>query len=540
MSEYYKVLLVDDEDEIREGMAHRVRWNELGFEIIGTAENGVEALELVENELPDIVITDIQMPFMDGIDFVAQATAMVPTAKFIMLTGHVQFEYAQKAVSLHVEDYILKPFSAKQLEEKLTELKEVLDQEWAERRNIESLQKSYHEGLPMIRNYFLVSCFSGHITDTQVRKRAEALGLNSFGRYAIAAFQVNQRNLQSDSIFDGQEELLSFSVQRTAEDILNKYHPNQYILIFGELVVAIVEMSSQMAMTLLATEVNEICRKVMKVSNRPIVAGIGEMVPLNLLHRSLSGAEDALAYSYLLDREEIFTTYIGDVTGTLEQTVLSTEKEERDFINVIKFGADDAIEEAVSIIINKVRDKRLNPAQYQVYIIEYLTYLVKITNSYNYNLNDVFEEDLFACTERLKTESLEEMQTWLLEKCLLLNRQIRMDQIDSHKSVIQKAILYIKQNFTDPELSIEKMSGELFISPAYFSSIFKKEMQKSFVSFLTEERLNYAVKLLEETTEKTYVIAEKVGYAESNYFSYVFKKQYGVSPSKYRNQIQGA
>lgn len=112
-----------------------------------------------------------------------------------------------------------------------------------------------------------------------------------------------------------------------------------------------------------------------------------------------------------------------------------------------------------------------------------------------------------------------------------------MTTVDSGKALIQKAKLLVKEDYQNPDLTIEAVSQKLYLSAAYFSSVFKKETGQSFVSYLTKERLSQAVILLETTTDKSYMIAEKVGYSEPNYFSYVFKKHYGLSPSKYRNQF---
>nr|WP_275581408.1 AraC family transcriptional regulator [Enterococcus lemanii] len=129
------------------------------------------------------------------------------------------------------------------------------------------------------------------------------------------------------------------------------------------------------------------------------------------------------------------------------------------------------------------------------------------------------------------------MTNWFLTKSQQLNEKIQWSTADSGKAVIQKAKLLVKEQYSDPELTIEKMSQALFLSPAYFSSLFKKETGQSFISFLTEERLQQARQLMETTNDKSYVVAEKVGYSEPNYFSYVFKKRFGLSPSKYRNQM---
>lgn len=177
MDKYYKVLLIDDEAEIREGMAARIPWKELGFIICGTAENGVEALELAEKNHPDIIITDIQMPFMDGLTFIQKAQKMLPLSKFIVFSGYERFEYAQKAISLHVTEYLLKPFSSQDLIEVLIHTKNEMNQEKQQRRNLELLQKQFQENLPLLRQNFLLSCLSGLVTEESIIQQSASFKL---------------------------------------------------------------------------------------------------------------------------------------------------------------------------------------------------------------------------------------------------------------------------------------------------------------------------------------------------------------------------
>ena len=120
--EYYKILLVDDELEIRDGMIQKLDWHQLGYDVAAAAENGVEALEKADQVQPDVIMTDIRMPFMDGLEFIEKVIERLPAVKIIVFSGFDDFEYAQQAINLGVEEYILKPISARQLEESLIKL----------------------------------------------------------------------------------------------------------------------------------------------------------------------------------------------------------------------------------------------------------------------------------------------------------------------------------------------------------------------------------------------------------------------------------
>lgn len=135
----YKVLLVDDEEEVRNAIEQRINWEELGFEVIGKAQNGVKAMEIAEKLQPDVVITDIKMPYMNGLELARNLKEENPGVRILILTGFDEFEYAKEAVHLEIEEYILKPINANELSECLKRLKNVLDKEREEKLNVRKL-----------------------------------------------------------------------------------------------------------------------------------------------------------------------------------------------------------------------------------------------------------------------------------------------------------------------------------------------------------------------------------------------------------------
>ena len=166
--------------------------------------------------------------------------------------------------------------------------------------------------------------------------------------------------------------------------------------------------------------------------------------------------------------------------------------------------------------------------------MEIMTSILKVTQAYNLDVNEVFGEN-FNCYNYIDSfHSISEMKSWFINKAIKVNGFIKRERINSSMLLVEKAKEYVNTNYSDSELSVDMICSHLHVSPTYFSTIFKKETEMSFVNYLTTVRLEQAVKLLNTTDDKTYIIAEKVGYPEANYFSYVFKKKFGVSPSKYR------
>jgi two-component system response regulator YesN len=160
---------------------------------------------------------------------------------------------------------------------------------------------------------------------------------------------------------------------------------------------------------------------------------------------------------------------------------------------------------------------------------------MKITHDYAISPEDIFGKDMDFLNALSSLHTPAAMKSWLTEHCLTLSACIKRERVDSSKLLAQNAQQFIQEHYSNPSISVETLCSFLHVSPAYFSTVFKRETEQSFVSYLTDVRLQNALNLLDTTNDKTYMIAEKVGYTESNYFSYVFKKRFGVSPSKYRS-----
>lgn len=540
---YYRILLADDEAEIRNGILRKLNWNALGFEIVAAAENGMEALEMLEQTIPDVIMTDIKMPFMDGLEFIEKAVEILPAVKIIVFSGFDDFEYAQKAIQLSVEEYMLKPISAKQLEETLSKLKSKMDGELEEKRNMDILRKNYEESFPVMREQFLVSVMEGYITRDQVDTKAcqYQVALDTKFRTVILVTADDAPIVEEEkkrNAFAGKEELIPISLKQTADTILGRFHPIDSFL-YSNYIVVIVNLEWETQISMLMNEVNEVCKEGKKIVGLDIAAGIGGLYE-NLvdIRYSYAEAQNALEYSVLFCKEGEHTAYIKDVEPEDVSAKLQfTEAEERILINAMKTGEQEKIKEQIQLFFGELERARLPFHQYQIHILGIFTVILKLANTYQLDLNEIFGEDLNYVSTILGLHSLNQIEKWLMNNCLKISELIQKGRMDSGKMMVNKAKHFVEENYTDDTLSVETLCEELHVSPAYFSTIFKKEAQTSFVSYLTNIRLEQAVHLLDTTTDKTYIIASKVGYMEPNYFSYVFKKKYGISPSKYRNSL---
>ncbi len=304
----------------------------------------------------------------------------------------------------------------------------------------------------------------------------------------------------------------------------------------GRELAGIAAITGENSQTGLIDVLGDICKEIRKILKVPVTIGIGHSSQtLGNICFSFQSALDALGYKTIVGSGS--TVYISDVEPGSGGTLLFDQKAEEELVTAIKFGPEARIEEAVSSIVDRMNGAKVHFRQYQAYMLSVSNCIIQMIQQHNLDMGGIFGEtsvngDLFGLLpQALKRESFAQ---WLSYAALRINRAIREERDNTTKKVIERAMQYIQEHYQDPDLSLEQLCRYLHMSPAYFSTTFKKETGQTYVAYLTEVRLNRAVELLNTTDEKTYVIASQVGYQEQNYFSYVFKKRFGVSPTRFR------
>ncbi len=532
----YRVMVVDDEEEIRLGIIKRINWEANGFVVVGDAENGEDALDKAEKLHPDIVLTDIKMPFMNGLELGENLAKILPHTKIIIFSGADDFEYAHKAIKINVVEYILKPINSIELTEVLKRLKVKLDKEYDEKRNLETLYNHYIETLPVIREQFLVGAIEGRIGKETWEFQCRKLGIDLNGNYfSVAIFQgeVDSRLTKEQEVLGKSEvHLIPISIKKMVDENLSDYC--EFIsFIYSDMVVVIGSFIYDNEILKFIQGINEICKTYKRIMGLRLSAGIGGIYEEAISFRfSYRTAQNALDYKLILGSGKAI--YIGDVEPDSSIQLQFDEQEETAMLNSIKVASEENIKEAISKLIEKFEDLVLPYNQYRIYLMEIMTSILKLVQAYNLDMNEIFGTN-FNCYSFLENfNSLEEIKKWYISIAIKINGLIKRERINSSRLLVEKAKNFVKKNYSDFDISVEKLCSYLHVSPTYFSTIFKKETDTNFVNYLTDIRLKEAVNLLNTTDEKTYIIATKVGYAEPNYFSYVFKKKFGVSPSRYR------
>ena len=527
----YTVLLVDDEEEVLQVIMKKINWEGLGFSVIGCANNGVKALEMVEEFQPDVVMTDIKMPYMDGMELANHIKAGFPATKILIFTGFDEFEYAKEAIHLEVEEYILKPGNSVELTNIFTQLKIKLDQEISEKRNVKLLEQYYMESLPLLQTNFFSTLIEGRIPQEELSKYLSDYQITFEGPFfccLVIHTSSSQMPVNMNPL------LLATSVQRQAEEFLGEKWKAKSFSYLGNTVL-ITELKSENAVSELTDECDRFCRYVHRIVGAVVTVGIGQVCE-NILEmaQSYTGAREAVSYRVIYGASRAIN--IKEIAPQeMSKSDSANDTERSRLFKKIRVGSEKDIVEAANQCLEQISASAKSLQQYHIAIMELVSALYWFAAN-----NDIVIEELSGdmrklCSSLLDLES-DALREWLVKVSLSFSHTLDSARNRSTQSFVLKAKEYVRNHYADEFLSLDNICEVLGVSNSYFSTIFKKETGNSFIGYLTDYRMEQASRLLIETNEKSYIIAKNIGYADPNYFSYVFKRKFGVSPSKYRTE----
>jgi two-component system response regulator YesN len=552
----YTLLLVDDEADVREGIQSEIDWAALGFTVIGVAENGREATEIIERQPPDVVVTDIRMPFMDGLALSSWIRERYPSIRIVILTGFDEFEYAQKAVKLLIDEYVLKPFTSEELMQALVKVKERLDQESARREDIAALEEHYRKSLPVLRENYLIALITRQLSLKDMENKAALYDLPLTGSgYVVSAIRLDLEQQEGQalnvagvpaSVSNGSlkdsadKELQLFAVLNIAEELTVSQGLGIPFLHHDRVVLLSVAPpgSRERWMDRVLASLNNIRVSIERYLKLTVTIGVGTVrdKPTELRY---SHDDAILALDYRLVHGGNRVIWIEDVEKRQGERVRFDEWKQQALIRSLKVGSLQEIQDTVESLFLGIVDTMISYPDYQIYLVEMMTAILKVCKDADLEPDAVFGKNFLLFAELHRFSSLQETRQWILSICAKIHGSIVSDRQFSYKNLVSEAKAYALAHYHENDISIHMVCSHLHISNGYFSTIFKKETKMTFVNYLMQLRMDVAKELLQTTDLKAFEIAGKVGFADPNYFSFCFKKVCGVSPKEYRSQTAG-
>ncbi|MDY3854301.1 MAG: response regulator [Butyribacter sp.] len=542
-----RVFLVEDEIVIRNGIKNSIEWEKEGYEFVGEASDGELALPMILKEKPDIVITDIRMPFMDGLEMSKLVKQELPDIKILILSGYDEFEYAKEAIKIGVTEYMLKPISSAKL---LETLKEVSKQILAEREE-KKLKKLYvqemQENVELKKMKFFGQLISGELSFADAVNMGKEYNMNlSAQLYKIILFKFSSiatNDVQEESMLQAYEEMEKLVSQVPYVCSFQRSVEGWAFLLLAEQEEEMKEKEERFL---------EKLRQIsMQHDDLPYFGGIGTNVcRLSELGNSFREADRAFAGRFTHDMNQIISpeslhilqedeAFDANSFGELEQTHRVVEK----FLNN---GTQEEVQSFVEACLSEIPEDNFRSIMMRQYIIMdiyvvVMSFCEKI-NSENEQTQEsaVLEENGEALKRAIaRTETMDDIKIYIEA---LISQAIEVRNTASgrrYSDIIQTAKIQIENTYMSEEISLNSVAAGVGMSPSYFSSIFSREMGKTFVEYLTEIRMEKAKELLTCSSMKTSEIGYEVGYKDPHYFSYIFKKTQGCSPKEYRSSRKG-
>ncbi len=529
MMNRYKVMLVDDEEDVAQAIMKKMDWESMGFEKPRYAHNGLEALELSEEQRPDIVMTDIKMPYMDGMELSRNLKQLYPNIRIIFFSGFDDFEYAKEAIRLEAEEYILKPIDADELKAVFKRVHEALDQDIDEKLNVAKLENYYMDSLPLLQEDFFASLVEGRIAENRIGKF-----LNDYRIELDAPFYVTAIvHISNSSVPEGiNSVLMSVSVRKLLEERMDEKWRCRFFSYMGSTVM-IAQLQEKKDSQTFTDDCDRLCRLSESICKASVTIGVGNLVEsLSDISYSYQGARDAVSYRVLYGNTKAIN--ISEIAPVSDDTAVNESSESLfDVFKKIKMADQETVEKAAARYIEDNIGNQSSIQNYRFFVMELVSEIYKFAKNNEIDITRIFDmnSDVYSAVQQMEQN---ELCSWFGRVCITMQDMIAFKRTDNTRSFVSKAKDYVADHYADQDLSIDFICSYLGVSSAYFSTVFKKETGKTFVGYLTDYRMEKAEKMLLETDEKTYIIAQEVGYSDPNYFSYVFKKQFGVSPSKYK------
>lgn len=532
----YSFVIVDDEPEIREGIRDTIPWEELGFRFAGACANGNEALELVERSPPDVVMTDINMPFMDGLALGERLAEAAPATKVLIISGYDDFEYARRALKLQVYDYIVKPVTPVEFKATLAKLKAALDEERAEKRDLELIRARLEESLPILRERFLNSLITGKAREGELEERIsyfslplprsaaayQCLVLDFAHRKTGEAFDIDllsERNYLEKNLEGGLAQILF----QDAEDRL-------VILSWGGDADALYREGLKAA--------EQLRSRLFKAGMEDTVIGVGEAAGgLASLPESYADALRAVQVAVLRGKAGVtaFRELGGRIGAERERSpawgkALASSLRVSNLVEA--YGHIDRM-------VEYYRARSFDIADYHAALRLVLAAVLQAVEELEIPEDELFSQDADPFAELRRLKSLDEVRSYFaaLAESVVAYTGARQENFAVTK--VREALEYLETHYADPELSLQTLCKELFISTSYLSANLKKHHERTFVEELTDLRIRKAKELLRTTALKTYEVAERTGYRDAHYFSLSFRKLTGLTPTEYRSRHEG-
>ncbi|WHY00111.1 response regulator [Neobacillus sp. DY30] len=522
-----KVLIVDDEIQIRKGLRLKVDWEEEGFQIVEEASNGRKALDILQTEDIDVVITDMRMPIMDGVELAKRCHQEFPHVKVIVLSGYSDFEYVRNSLQQGVKDYLLKPVAPDELVEALRKIRKEVAEEKRKQAEIAQMSRLVHSHLQELQEQFILHLAKEEVLQLPiVTERLQQLQLEELatenGKVQFITVEIRESN------DDNRLEELRLPFQLLCKEIAQQYKAT-YVFTdpsYPNMVQLLMLLESNSSVDQFVQHIQLNVNKLLKLET---VIGIGAIV--NGLSEYRSGYISSLlawSQSQLGSKSQIM-----DQTAPSEELFDFSPDFEKRITNSIENLDFAAFKDYLKMVLEGRSVMSFSFAANQV-----LFMLGSLAKKYDVETNNI-QNMIWNCQQNIwKLYSQHKVKEDLIQLASLIIEKVRLARF-SNKKLIDSIRHYLDQHYAS-EISLTTLSALFHINSAHLSETFKNHVGQNFSDYLVTLRMDKAKQLLKDKQLKIIDVSNLVGFSNSGYFSTVFKKHFGQTPVEFRNSIEGA
>ena len=504
----FTIVVADDEEELLDDVCTLIDWEKIGFRLVGRANNGLDALQLVEQLEPDLLLTDIQMPFIKGTDLARQVRELQPLIQIVFLTGYDDFEYARSAIECQVISYLLKPIKMAELTRELSDIHSKMESRF------NSLLPS--EG-PASRHLAVASLLLDQNADypgeEAIIKRLHDTGIHFGQPFLLSVLAISS------------EAPLPSKADQTVDKVLGQYYSSWSFLSGGRIISLVISENGFDRFGTILDELYCVCKRIFGCE-----CTVGASREFSEFANAVSACREAVDALRLSDGPGV--SMISQASTAAADTVNTVQTASE--LDRVLFTSD---RKELEDYLNEI----MGPGTRE------LTIMQTLVTAQNVLLAAVGTEDLAMLLRRTSlTDPLKEkldaetFRRRVTELCLAGNEMISHRKQSGMSVLVERTLQIIKTRYMDEDLSLNLVSEELHVSPNYLSANMKKYAGDTFINLLIKRRMEVAQTLIRSGGMKIVEVAERCGYSDQHYFSFCFKKYYGVSPAKMRKGEESA
>lgn len=526
-----KVMLVEDEAPVRSMMMEIIDWESLGFQVVYGANDGKDALEYLEEHAVDLIISDIYMPFVDGIELIRRVRKQDIYTKVVYLTGYNEFDYAKEAIDLNVSKYLLKPITKDEVTKVLVEMGKEISEEIERKKNVERLEVEFEKYQEMYKTNTLYNMYIGEIPGTRVEDMCKQLEIIiPKGGYQVAVVEIVDKEEITSKQWGRDIAIFNFALQNICKEVVDN-DVDVFIGNEGSIVLGFLAVEQQDVYETIKKLMRSICH----VYRMELTAGVGSVVSeFQRISQSYKEAKRALEYQVIEGTNKILMYSDLDVSKVFNVDLVKGYMENIEI--AIRTNDKNSLSKYLQLFFEHLKFQQMKVEEFRT-----LT-LTLVTRIYATFLETIKQNEEFLTLEHeiikqiMDANKSEDLQYIIEDMCDSFRLKMEEQRLNQKEVLVYEAKKIMEKEFQRFDLDMEDISQRLHVSSSYLSRLFSQYTEGTFIEYLTNCRMEKAKELLRTTSLKVFEISEQVGYEDSHYFSYNFRKNIGKTPRQFRKE----